>query len=133
MRQNCLGYALGITGNITSEIYGRTFELENPNPVECFLEKLDELGYIATKVSSNASPLEANQLIIAFWGFFPYVDKSMGFTSYVYDFHVARQEHDGGWTHKWGWDCNPEPTTIGFLIEEYGSVPYFFSIRKKAP
>lgn len=134
MRQNCLGYALGIVNaDSISEVHERTFELEKPDPVKCFLKKLHDLGFVAKEIPCSDFPQQKNQSIIACWGLFPYLDKCFGFTSYVYDFHVARRELDGSWTHKQGWDCPPEPITIDYLTETYGCTPYFFSIQKKVP
>lgn len=131
LQQNCLGYALGITGDSVSQIVEPTFELENLNLVDCVVKKLETLGFIPIQVASENATLDDDQFLIAVWGFFPYIDKSTGYKSYRYDFHIAINR--GKWMHKWGWNCPPEETSISTISEEYGTLPYFFAVRKKAP
>ena len=133
-RQNCLGYVLNIYdhhGN-TAQLFPRTFQLENPNIFKCLAEKFNELGYELQQMSKNV-PIRTSQdqIILAFWGLFPIVEKCLWWKKYIYDFHFARLENDGSWAHKMGWNVFPERSSIEELNFIYDFEAKFLLICKK--
>ena len=91
---NCMSYALGVFDEwLEIDSFRCTFLKEEEVLNDVFCDCCNELEerFAVRRLSGPAASLEANERLIAF---------RIGYD----DFHFVRQNSDGSWTHKPGWD-----------------------------
>lgn len=108
---NCYGYLFGFTGTEYIRIYKRglwnlgylcdtSFRFESKREAEEILKSDFEILKLKLVNSSEAEKLKFGELKFAMY----YSD---------YDFHFVRQNADGTWSHKVGWERYPESLRVG--------------------